>query len=123
MKSMTCIAAAMALASILPVRADDSTFFGQYSAAYQPCLETAKAVRQIQHCNSEEIGRQQAAMSRAFQALLYARPGDRSRLQFDQDRWAELMNTGCEEFSRRQGSLNSMKAQDCFRDSFMRRRL
>jgi len=103
--------------------AGDSEIASYYSAAYQTCLQTAKAMRPVQHCNAQEIEYQEAALDREFQALLAAHPADRARLQSEQDGWKDQTEATCTVFSRRQGSLNSMKAQDCFRIEAIRRRI
>jgi len=103
--------------------AGDSEIASYYSAAYQTCLQTAKAMRPVQHCTAQEIEYQEAALDREFQALLAIRPGDRDRLQAEEDRWKDQTDATCTVFSRRQGSLNSFKAQDCFRDETIKRRI
>lgn len=126
MKAIANAAAAVIFAGILPAPAqadDDTTIATYYSLAYQSCLQDAKAVRAIQECNAREIQYQQNELHHDLQALLAARPDDQVSLEDDQNRWADAAYPPCVVFSRRQGSLNSMKAQDCFRDEIIKRRM
>ncbi len=95
----------------------------RYSAAFKACISTPKAMRAIQECDSHEVEYQRAALDRVFQALLAARPDDRARLQSEQDAWSDRMNVQCMVFSHRRGSMNSLKAMDCFRDEAIKRRI
>jgi len=86
------------------------------------CLKSAKGMRAMQHCDSQEVDLQQRALDREFARLLKAHPHDRALLKGDEAAWVERKDAKCLVFSRRRGSLNSLKAMDCFRDEISARR-
>jgi uncharacterized protein YecT (DUF1311 family) len=91
-----------------------------YSPQWGACMETAHATRQVQHCNAEEITRQQAEIAKAFDAALALarRPGAKVRLQHDQTAWSAATDSKCGAIGRAsRGSLASLKAQTCFLDA------
>ena len=92
------------------------------SREFTHCLKSAKGMRAMQHCDSQEVDVQQRALDREFAALAKARPRDHARLEADEAAWGERKDVKCLLFSRRRGSLNSLKAMDCFRDEIMARR-
>jgi uncharacterized protein YecT (DUF1311 family) len=96
---------------------------GAYSAAYDACLAAAKGVRPIEHCTAQEIDLQRRLLDARYKALLARQsPGQRERLVRRQGAWEQAMQARCLVFSRRRGSLNSMKAQGCFLDEIIKRR-
>ena len=93
------------------------------SREFTHCLKSAKGMRAMQHCDSHEVEGQQRALDRELANLVKARPRDRARLEADEAAWAERKDAKYLVFSRRRGSLNSLKAMDCFRDEIIARRL
>lgn len=88
------------------------------------CLKQHPAVRPSEHCTAEEIEFQDARLDVEYRALLNSLHGAaRDALQADQQHWSQTLNDECQVFSRRQGSLGSMKAQDCFLYGAARRRV
>ncbi len=77
----------------------------------------------MQHCDSQEVEFQQRKLDRIFASLIKARPADRSRLETGQAAWSDRKDAKCLVYSRRRGSLNSLKAMDCFRDEIIQRQL
>jgi len=96
---------------------------GYQSAAYDRCLASARGVRPIEHCAALEIDDQRRQLDPSYADLLATQPLSlRTLLIRDQNRWDEAMQAHCMVFSRRPGSLNSMKAQACFLDEIISRR-
>jgi uncharacterized protein YecT (DUF1311 family) len=94
-----------------------------YSAGYIACLAVARGVRPIEHCTAQEIALQRQALDARYRGLLASRRGDeRIRLVAGERAWDARTQAHCILFSRRRGSLNSMKAQACFLDETIRRR-
>ena len=96
---------------------------GDTSAAYDKCLKGVVGVRPIEHCTAMEIDRQRRALDTTYVGLLAALPPARRRhlVQAQRD-WERAMHARCRVFSRRRGSLNSMKAQACILDDLIKRR-
>ncbi len=94
-----------------------------YSPAYSHCLETAHAVRPQEHCTAQEINFQRSALDARYAAILGGlHDGARARFAARERAWEAAMQAQCSVFSRRRGSLNSMKAQDCFLSETISRR-
>jgi uncharacterized protein YecT (DUF1311 family) len=94
-----------------------------YSPSYTSCLKTAHGVRPIEHCTAGEIAFQRGALDRLHAAGLAARSGARrDAFVADERAWNDEVEARCAVFSRRRGSLNSMKAQDCFLHAAVARR-
>jgi uncharacterized protein YecT (DUF1311 family) len=102
---------------------DDADIVARYSPAFKACTENPMPMRVLQECNAREIEYQQDALNREFQALLAAWPHDRDRLQAEEDRWRDKTSAACGELGLRQGSLNSLKAEDCFLTETIKRRI
>jgi uncharacterized protein YecT (DUF1311 family) len=93
------------------------------SGTYERCLTSAHGMRPIEHCTAGEIDRQRAALERRSAKLLNGLSGQsRDKFIADQSAWDAGMEARCTVFSRRRGSLNSMKAQDCFLAEIVKRR-
>jgi len=92
------------------------------SREFARCAKHAKGMRAMQHCDSQEVDFQQRQLDRAFAHLIATRPGDRERLEVGQAAWSQRKDAKCMVFSRRRGSLNSLKAMDCFREEIAKRR-
>jgi uncharacterized protein YecT (DUF1311 family) len=92
------------------------------SPQFDACLKTAKGMRATQHCASQEVALQERKLDRVFAALLKAHPRRHAQLRAEQAAWSDRKDAKCEVFSRRRGSLNSLKAMDCFRHEIIERR-
>jgi uncharacterized protein YecT (DUF1311 family) len=103
--------------------ADQDAIAARYSPAFTACTKTAIAMHAMRECASHEVDYQQDALDREFNALLARYPRDHDRLQADQAHWSDQMNAQCTQFSRRQGSANSLYAMDCFRDEAIKRQI
>ena len=94
-----------------------------YSPAYVRCLDITHGVRPREHCTAQEIGHQRSALDARYNRLLVTLHGHaRARLSASEQSWEDRMQAHCTVFSRRRGSLNSVKAQDCFLSATIDRR-
>lgn len=94
-----------------------------YSPGYVHCLDVTRGVRPREHCTAQEIDHQRGALDARYNALLAARHGHaRARFASEERTWENRMETRCTVFSRRRGSLNSVRAQDCFLSETIARR-
>lgn len=117
--AVVCLLATNASATPLSQRAERAF----YSHGYARCLETAHGVRPQAHCTAQEIDFQRSALDARYSALLASlHRGARVRVGERERAWDDRMQTQCTVFSRRRGSLNSMKAQDCFLSEIISRR-
>lgn len=80
------------------------------------CLARAHAVRPIQQCYGAELTRQRAGLDQTLQGAVDA-------VRHDQDDWTRATNSRCAPPARQRGSLASQKAQACFLDAVVRRRI
>src|SRR5689334_8239491 len=108
---------------VSPASSLPETQSAYHSAAYNRCLEAARGVRPREHCTAREIERQARALDVTYRELV-ARLHNRQRdgLATRESDWSSRMQAECTVYSRRRGSLNSMKAHDCFLRETIRRR-
>lgn len=102
----------------------DAAAEAEFRPGYPVCLKAHPAVRPSERCTADEIDYQDARLDAEYHTLLKRLHGAaRTDLRADQEHWSQALNDECMVFSHRQGSLNSMKAQDCFLYGAARRRL
>lgn len=113
------LAATSANAAPLPQQVERA----YYSPAYARCLAHTHGVRPREHCTAVEIDIQRAALDRRVATLLdRLNDGARTRFAANEHAWDDRTETQCSVYSRRRGSLNSVKAQDCFLSETISRR-
>jgi uncharacterized protein YecT (DUF1311 family) len=114
-----CLYAASAEAAPLSAEREESF----YSPGYEHCLAITHGLRPREHCTAQEIEFQRNALEDRYTTLRNASHGRaRQRLTDGQQSWQSRMDARCTVFSRRRGSLNSVKAQDCFLSETIARR-
>lgn len=97
----------------------------QLSEVFLACLARAHAVRPFQQCYAAELTGQRAALDRAVAVRITqaATPSDADTLRRDQDAWSHATDVRCAPPAHQRGSLASQKAQACFLDAVVRRRM
>lgn len=94
---------------------DDRLAETEFRPGYALCLQKNHAVRPMEECTAAEIEFQKAEEAREYQTLLARWTGaPHDRLQAEEAAWSQTLDARCLVFSRRRGSLGSMKAQDCW---------
>lgn len=96
----------------------------EFRPSWAACLRQHPALRLEEECTATEIDYQNAELDKEHRALRGRLRGAARRTSAaEQAHWSKALNDKCLALSRRQGSLNSVRAQDCFLDGAARRRI